>query len=1003
MNYFKTFYAVTLLTLLPKCVTGFFCAKFICNFFCKIMAQQTYQTLANHLEQVLSADANLRKQAENFLESVEANPGYSLMLLKIVQDGINTPSAPVPLAASIIFKNFVKRNWRIVDDEPTKLNEDDRITIKSTIINLMLHSPLQFQKQLSEAISIIGREDFPKKWENLLPEMISKFQSNDFHVINGVLQTAHSLFKRYRHEFRSDELWTEIKHVLDSFAVPLTQLFENTVKLAEEHASNKDALKTLFSSLVLITKIFYSLNYQDLPEFFEDNMATWMKHFHCLLLMDNKLLHTDDDEEIGYVELLKSQICDNVALYAQKYDEEFASVLPQFVTDIWNLLVTTGKEVKYDLLVSNAMSFLRSVCERPQYKSLFEAEGVLQSICEKVVIPNMEFRNADEEQFEDNPEEYIRRDLEGSDVDTRRRAACDLVRGLIKFAEKPVTHIFSQFVVTMLNQYAANSSAFWKNKDAAIYLVTSLAQKGATAKFGTTKSNELVNLVEFFTGHVLPELGAETINNLPVLKADSLRYVVTFRSQLGKDLLLKALPHVIKLLRSNSQVVHTYAAHTVERILMIKADRSTPLVTQKDMLPYAENLLTNLFFAMTLQGSEENEYIMKALMRVISLGKEEFIQYMPTLVNGLREKLLLVCKNPSKPHFNHYLFETLSLCIRVTCGQDKSAVQSFEAALFEIFTQILVQDVTEFIPYVFQIMSLLLELHAPPIPETYMNLFPHLLAPVLWERPGNIPPLVRLLQAYISKGGDKICESGDLLKVLGVFQKLIASKANDHQAFYLLNTMIEHLKAQAMEPYLKQIFNLLFQRLMRSKTVKFVRGLLVFFALYITRYSSESFQKLIDSIQQNMFGMVVEKIVISDLQKVLGHTERKICSIGFTKLLTTCSALLDENYVALWVPLIEAVVGLFELPEDDSVPDDEHFIEIEDTPGYQTAYSQLAFAGKPVKQTVKIDNPKSYLAESLAALSKQVPGRISRMLSTLNPKAREFLEGYIRTANVQIS
>lgn len=31
--------------------------------------------------------------------------------------------------------------------------------------------------------------------------------------------------------------------------------------------------------------------------------------------------------------------------------------------------------------------------------------------------------------------------------------------------------------------------------------------------------------------------------------------------------------------------------------------------------------------------------------------------------------------------------------------------------------------------------------------------------------------------------------------------------------------------------------------------------------------------------------------------------------------------------------LLQALIGLFELPEDDSIPDDEHFIEIEDTPG----------------------------------------------------------------------
>ena len=32
---------------------------------------------------------------------------------------------------------------------------------------------------------------------------------------------------------------------------------------------------------------------QDLPEFFEDNMATWMNYFHILLAADPKLLVSD--------------------------------------------------------------------------------------------------------------------------------------------------------------------------------------------------------------------------------------------------------------------------------------------------------------------------------------------------------------------------------------------------------------------------------------------------------------------------------------------------------------------------------------------------------------------------------------------------------------------------------------------------------------------------------------------------------------------------------------
>ena len=38
------------------------------------------------------------------------------------------------------------------------------------------------------------------------------------------------------------------------------------------------------------------------------------------------------------------------------------------------------------------IQFLTSVCERSHYKGLFEDRSNLQSICEKVIVPNMEFR-----------------------------------------------------------------------------------------------------------------------------------------------------------------------------------------------------------------------------------------------------------------------------------------------------------------------------------------------------------------------------------------------------------------------------------------------------------------------------------------------------------------------------------------------------------------------------------------------------------------------------------
>lgn len=97
-------------------------------------------------------------------------------------------------------------------------------------------------------------------------------------------------------------------------------LSQATIELCQTHATDVNVLKILFSSLTLISKLFYSLNFQvsslcsalsnatiresynillsrssmqDLPEFFEDNMETWMTNFHGLLTLDNKLLQTD--------------------------------------------------------------------------------------------------------------------------------------------------------------------------------------------------------------------------------------------------------------------------------------------------------------------------------------------------------------------------------------------------------------------------------------------------------------------------------------------------------------------------------------------------------------------------------------------------------------------------------------------------------------------------------------------------------------------------------------
>lgn len=67
---------------------------------------------------------------------------------------------------------------------------------------------------------------------------------------------------------------------------------------------------------------------------------------------------------------------------------------------------------------------------------------------------------------------------------------------------------------------------------------------------------------------------------------------------------------------------------------------------------------------MNTSGSEENEYVMKTIMRSFGTLQEAVVPFLADLLPKLTEKLAIVSRNPSRPNFNHYLFETLSLSIK---------------------------------------------------------------------------------------------------------------------------------------------------------------------------------------------------------------------------------------------------------------------------------------------------------------------------------------------------
>ena len=59
----------------------------------------------------------------------------------------------------------------------------------------------------------------------------------------------------------------------------------------------------------------------------------------------------------------------------------------------------------------------------------------------------------------------------------------------------------------------------------------------------------------------------------------------------------------------------------------------------------------------------------------------------------LAAKLLDVCKNPTQPGFNHYLFESTAALIRCSAASDPNMVPALEQQLFPAFNIVLQEDV----------------------------------------------------------------------------------------------------------------------------------------------------------------------------------------------------------------------------------------------------------------------------------------------------------------------
>ncbi|POS76247.1 importin alpha re-exporter [Diaporthe helianthi] len=951
------------------------------------------------IAQLLDATLDYKQQrkAESLLKQEESKPQYSLQLLKIVA-GANFATT-TRLAAALAFKNYVRLNY--VDEEGNhKLPAEEVATIKQELVGLMILSPPNIQTQLGEAISVIADSDFWKRWNTLIQDLVSRISPDDFKVTNGVLEVAHSIFVRWRPLFQSNELYEEINHVVEYFGEAFVRLLAIVDQKIEANTNNAVELKGWFETLSLLVKILYDLTCHDLAPVIESSLAPIFSLLDKYLAYKNPLFDGDDDEASA-LENAKADICEALTLFTTKYDEDFSGYCERFITSVWNLLSNLGPDKRYDLIVSRALQFLTAVASGSKHAQAFNDENTLGQIVEKVILPNVTLRESDIEMFEDEPIEFIRRDLEGSDTDSRRRAATDFLRKLFEKFEALVTQVVFRYI----DHYLKQGQTDWKAKDTAVYLYLAIAAKGAvTAAQGVKTVNSHVNVVEFFQNNIAADL-LNVDGVAAISKVDAIKYLHNFRSQLTKDQWLAAFQPLIKNLASEEYVVYTYAAIAVERVLYLSNDSGEHLFSRADIEPVAKDLLDHLFNLVekdkTPPKMQENEYLMQCIMRVLIVINTGVRPIIDGVLDHLIAIISVIKANPSNPRFYYYLFEAIGALVRFS---DPSQETKLHARLWEPFSFILTEDVSEFVPYVFQIFAALLEA-APtsPLPANFSSLLGPILAPTVWETRGNVPGCARFLSAMVPKAKQAIAESQQLVQILGIFQRLLASKKTEGNAFDILEPVVATFDGPTLDAFFPDILTLTFTKLQSNPSDSYKQRFVRFYHLVSANTASgmgtDFFINHSEKLQPGVFAQLYPPVILPTTKQFARPVDRKLGVISYTKTLCDSQAF-AQKYMKGWANTANHLLELLQNPPKVAGGfGDEIITEADvDDIGFGVGFTPLNTCKRgPRDDFAEIDNVQAWVSEYLKAGNARQGGAVLKFVQErMQPDAQQAIAPYLQ-------
>ena len=669
--------------------------------------------LCNAFINSLNSDSNVRRQAEDYLNSIILDVSALEILFQLLLN--NQIQSNIKLCICTFIKNYVNRyiNHDSQDSmkDVSKVMTNEAVNyFKSNTFVLLQNLQAPYSTQIQEWINIIYRANRGYRiiWPDLVTNLHAILNNKNYLQSLEIYQLIANFTVRYTEEVSSNRLFEEILDCLkicqtmtDDLVYHLT-IVQNIIQSLQQQQSydseKESSLKHCCKLIKFVIVIAYNFCYQDFCEYFEDNLVTWINILlstcNLCLSLNTKEAYEVNEASLKFINKLFFMYYTDIDAHTNK-----------FLAPMWTMVEKLNtKNPLLEKITSEVIEFFKCSLNNRIFNLQPEHVNILIT---NLVFPNLTISQKEIEDYEDNPISFMKGEIEESDEFCNKSLSINLLKILNGKNELLLSSSIKPYYNECLIQYNQNPTKLWSKKIEAINLIFSTVIETFSTYSGASNikisEEELSTLMNEI---VIKELSSIESNKL--IKIYSFKFLIYFRNQIPNHWFDSLIDILISLISKNDNVYTFGALLSLEKILMMKNPKNFKEYKITNELN-SNNLLLKILNGIHPEMVKYNEQAMKCFFKSISLATDDNLKsIMQGLQNTLLEvyKILLVLKSENyNAEFNYQLFESTAFLLRKFYIYDHGAYKIFREEINVILSSCFTNNLTDLWNYVFQIYS----------------------------------------------------------------------------------------------------------------------------------------------------------------------------------------------------------------------------------------------------------------------------------------------------------